>query len=110
MYRYSHDAVNASLPRASTPPQEPRFFLQIVCRLIPLFGAQYFQEQIKVKNTTVPVPGQVYRQARVRAAKCNTSVSFVGKYPLETLSGIQRTMQALSDIKSSLEMLEMHRI
>ena len=55
-----------------------------------------------MKSITVSIPDQVYRQARVWAARRDTSISAVVKYLLETLPCIQRTAQAFPVIKSTL--------
>jgi hypothetical protein len=55
-----------------------------------------------MKNITVSIPDQVYRMARVWAARRDTSVSAVVKYLLETLPGIQRTVQTFPVIKPTL--------
>lgn len=46
-----------------------------------------------MKNITVTIPDDVYRQARVWAAKRDTSVSAVVTYLLETLPGVPRAEQ-----------------
>jgi hypothetical protein len=55
-----------------------------------------------MKRITVSIPDQVYRQARVWAARRDTSISAVVKYLPETLPGIQRTAQVFPVIKSTL--------
>jgi hypothetical protein len=49
-----------------------------------------------MKNITVSVPDETYRQARVWAAKRDTSLSAVVKYLLETLPGIPRAARLFS--------------
>jgi hypothetical protein len=49
-----------------------------------------------MKNITVSVPDQVYRQARVWAARRDTSISAVVKYLLETLPGLPRAAHAFA--------------
>jgi hypothetical protein len=54
-----------------------------------------------MKNITVSVPNQAHRQARVWAARRDTSISAVVKYMLERLPGLPRTPQPPSVIKSN---------
>jgi len=47
-----------------------------------------------MRNITVTVSDQTYRQARIWAAQRDTSVSAVVQYLLQTLPGIKRAMIA----------------
>jgi hypothetical protein len=52
-----------------------------------------------MRNITVTVSDQTYRQARIWAAQRDTSVSAVAQYLLQTLPGIARAERAFPAAK-----------
>lgn len=52
-----------------------------------------------VKNVTVSVPDEVYRQARIRAAEAGTSVSALVARYLGSLSGPDAEFRRLADLQ-----------
>lgn len=53
-----------------------------------------------VKNVTVAIPDDVYRQARIRAAESGTSVSALVAEYLRSLSGPDTEFRRLADLQA----------